>query len=1129
MKKLQDILISTRTMAVLLLVFAFSMAYATFLENDYGTPTAKALIYEAKWFEAVMLLLILNFMGNIARYRLWRKEKWPVLVFHLAFIVIFIGGAVTRYISYEGQMHIREGAISNEIVTDKNFFKIQIEEKGDVLNYQDVPYMMIPDAAREHSLIAKLISHNFKAGYDFHGKQVNVKQVKYIQRKKDSLIADASGEEFLHVVSAGQRGRDNIFIKSGETKSVNGTLVSYNRPIEGAVEFKNENGQLMIKTPVDAGFMVMATQTSGTTKKDEYQPLSLRSLYTINDLKLVVPEGLKKGKILAYEGDRKKDKDVSDQLTVEVQGPKTKQLVDLSVERGNPGAFKQITIDGLNIILGYGPKIYNTPFSLKLDDFVMETYPGSTSPSAYESHVKIIDQGKQTPYKIYMNHVLNHSGYRFFQASFDPDRQGTVLSVNHDFWGTIITYIGYALLFLGMFVIFFWKGTHFWKLNKMLKNINRKRMTAAVLILLSMNFSAQKIDMHGTDGSAQQAHSATDGHNHGEEEAAVTQSVQKSQNPLTLKYPKAISADEIIARNKITAEHAGKFGYLLVQNREGRIVPINTQALDILRKLYKSDSFKGENGTSLTADQWFLSVNTDTASWTMVPFIKIIKGGDELKAKTKANADGYTSLMNMFPADQNGQLHYVLEEDYQAAFRKKPAEQTIYDKAVIDLNDRVQIFNEFFGGQFMRIVPVKNDPNSTWHSWMDQNFEPDMESQQVMGPYFSSVLDAQKNGNWAKADQELAKLEQYQRTWGKNVVPTQNKIDLEVFMNKLNLNFKLLIFYTIIGGLLLVLGFVELFKPKKILNTIIKATIWIGIVGYVAHFLGLIIRWYLSGHAPWSNGYEAIIFISWVGISAGLVFYFGIGKPRIKQTTNPNSRKLLGNANVSNALIPAAGFMVAVIMMGFAHGGSALDPQITPLVPVLKSYWLIVHVAIITSSYGFFALSMIIAVITLIFYIISGKELHWIHHDSTVKELTIVSEMSLTIGLYVLTVGTFLGGIWANESWGRYWSWDPKETWAFISVMVYAFVLHMRLVPGLRSRWAFHVATMFAFCSMVMTYFGVNYYLSGLHSYAAGDPVPVPAWVYIGLATMLLLAVVSYFKFKSFKSSLKISHNNSHE
>lgn len=1106
-------------MAVLLLVFAIAMAYATFLENDYGTPTAKALIYEAKWFELIMVLLILNFIGNIGRYRLWKREKWPVLMFHLAFVFIFIGGAITRYISFEGQMVIREGETSNEIVTDKNFFKIQIEDKGDVLNYQDIPFMTVPTAATNNSLFASLSARRFKATYDFHGKKIKATEISYVQRKKDSLVADANGPEYLHLVSTAETGRQNIYIKPGEAKSINGTLVTFNRAIAGAVEFKKENGQLLIKTPVDAAFMTMATQATGNTKKDEFQPLVLRSLYTINELKLVVPEGLKKGTLTAIEGDRKKDQNVPDAMTIELQGPKTKQLVELSVERGNPNAYKQITMDGLNIMVGFGPKIYNTPFALKLDDFVMETYPGSSSPSAYESHVQIIDEGKQTPYKIYMNHVLNYKGYRFFQSSFSPDRMGTVLSVNHDYWGTLVSYIGYGLLFLGLFIIFFWKGTHFWKLNKMLKDINRKKAAAVFLLFLSLGLNAQKIETHGTnDGSGNHVHVEGDNHSHDVAPEAQQQSSQQGPSARPFSKMRTISADEIIDKNKINADHANQFGYLLVQNFEGRIVPVNTQALDVLRKLHKSDSFKGTDGKSLTADQWFLSVNTDTESWTMVPLIKIHLGGDLLKKKVKANEGGYTSLMNLFPIDpKTGAMRYILEDDYNIAFRKKPAEQSKYDLAVIDLNDRVQAFNEFFSGQFMRIVPLKNDPNHTWHSWLDKNFEPDMESQQVMGPYFAEVLQAQKSGNWSKADAELAKLSEYQQKWGKSVVPSKSRVDVEVFSNKININFKLLIFYTIIGSIILILGFVQLFKPGNLLSKIIKVFIYFGIVGYFFHFLGLIARWYISGHAPWSNGYEAIIFISWIGISAGLMFYFGFGKENLSQKAANATLNLVKKGNMSNALIPAAGFMVAVIMMGFAHGGSALDPQISPLVPVLKSYWLIVHVAIITSSYGFFALSMIIAIISLVFYIISNKKQFNIHNDTTLKELVIVSEMSLTIGLFTLTVGNFLGGIWANESWGRYWSWDPKETWAFISIMIYAFILHMRLVPGLRSRWAFHVATLFGFCSMVMTYFGVNYYLSGLHSYAAGDPVPVPAWVYIGLSFMFVLSLLSYFKFRALK------------
>jgi cytochrome c-type biogenesis protein CcsB len=1070
MKKIQDILISTRTMAVLLLVFAISMAVATFIENDYGTPTAKALIYEAKWFEAVMFLLILNFIGNISRYRLFRREKWPVLVFHLAFILIFIGGAITRYISFEGTMHIREGETNNEIVTDKHFFKIKIEEKGEQQNYHDVPYLMSP------------LHHDFQATYDFLGKEkIVIKTLDYIQRKKDSLVS-GTGKEYLHLVSTGDTGgRQNIYLAEGDVQNINGTLVSYNRTaIEGAVEFQKKDGQLYIKTPVNAAFMTMATQATGTTVKDEFQPLVLRSLYTIEQLKLVIPEGTKRGKLVNYEGDKQKDKDVPDMLKVEVSGPKTKQIVDLVVEKGNPNNYKQIKIDGLDVMLGFGPKIYFTqPFALKLEKFVMETYPGSSSPSAYESHVKIVDEGKETPYNIYMNHVLNYKGYRFFQASFDPDRKGTVLSVNHDFWGTLISYIGYAFLFIGMFVTMFWKGSRFWSLNQMLKTISRKKAAAILLLLLSFGINAQEIDMHGKDGSHQGA----------------AQSEMQPTSPN--KNPAVIDADAMVKNIEISKEHADKFAYLLVQNYEGRIVPSNTQAIDILHKLTSRDKFQ-----DLDANQWFLAATIDPMFWAQVNIIKIEtagKVGKDLRAKTKATEEGFTSLIKLFPADKNGNLRFVLEDDYNDAFRKKPAERTRYDEAVIKLNDKVQVLNGIMSYQYFRTVPVKNDSNHTWNSVMTPSFEPDENAQAVLGPYLSSVLLATQGGSWAKADAELKKVVDYQQKWGKNVVPSETKVKLEVLINKLDINFKLLIFYTLIGGLLLVLGFIELFKPNRILNAVIKALIYIGAVGYTFHFLGLVARWYISGHAPWSNGYEAIIFISWVGITAGYALYRN-----------------------SNTLIPAAGFLVAVIMMGFAHGGSALDPQITPLVPVLKSYWLVVHVAIITSSYGFFSLSMLIAMISLIFYIIANKDTFRRHNDTTLKELAIVSEMSLNIGLLALTIGNFLGGIWANESWGRYWSWDPKETWAFISIMIYAFVIHMRLVPGLRGRYTFHVVTMFAFCSMVMTYFGVNYYLSGLHSYAKGDPIPLPVWVYVGIGYMILLSLAAWFKYKKLHNDLHI-------
>jgi cytochrome c-type biogenesis protein CcsB len=186
-----------------------------------------------------------------------------------------------------------------------------------------------------------------------------------------------------------------------------------------------------------------------------------------------------------------------------------------------------------------------------------------------------------------------------------------------------------------------------------------------------------------------------------------------------------------------------------------------------------------------------------------------------------------------------------------------------------------------------------------------------------------------------------------------------------------------------------------------------------------------------------------------------------------------------------------------------------MDPEITNLGPVLKSYWLLIHVAIITASYGFLSLGALLALINLFFMISqTGNRIQAV--GDIIIELTIIIEMTLIVGLYMLTIGTFLGGVWANESWGRYWGWDPKETWALVSVLIYAFVAHMRLVPGLKGNYLFNLMALLSFSSIIMTYFGVNYYLSGLHSYAKGDPIPVPVFVYYTIAAVLIIAILAW-------------------
>jgi len=295
-------------------------------------------------------------------------------------------------------------------------------------------------------------------------------------------------------------------------------------------------------------------------------------------------------------------------------------------------------------------------------------------------------------------------------------------------------------------------------------------------------------------------------------------------------------------------------------------------------------------------------------------------------------------------------------------------------------------------------------------------------------------------------------------------------------------------YYCIVGLVLLILLIVQLFKNTRFVRILVTVFKWLIILGFLAHTSGLIIRWIISGHAPWSNGYESMIYIAWATILAGLIF---------------SKRSLLALA--ATAIVSAMLLMVAHL--------NWLDPEITNLVPVLKSYWLMIHVAIIVASYGFLALGAILGFISLILIIFTTKK-NKVKLKDTLSELTIINEKAIEVGLFMLTIGTFLGGVWANESWGRYWGWDPKETWALASVLVYVFVLHMRFIPFWRNSFYLNFMSMIAIKSIIMTYFGVNYYLSGLHSYAAGDPMPIPFFVPFIVVLFLILGFIAFFRFK---------------
>jgi len=292
------------------------------------------------------------------------------------------------------------------------------------------------------------------------------------------------------------------------------------------------------------------------------------------------------------------------------------------------------------------------------------------------------------------------------------------------------------------------------------------------------------------------------------------------------------------------------------------------------------------------------------------------------------------------------------------------------------------------------------------------------------------------------------------------------------------------------GVIMLILVVSQIFKDSKFIRILIKISAISVLLLFVLHTVGLGSRWYISGHAPWSDAYESMIYVAWATMFFGLAF----------------GRK-------SYLTIASTAFVASMLLM-IAHW-NWMDPAIANLQPVLDSYWLMIHVSVIVASYGPFTLGMILGSVSLLLMILTTEK-NKVKMGLNIKEITIITEMALTVGLVMLTIGNFLGGQWANESWGRYWGWDPKETWALISIMVYAFVIHMRLVPGLRSRWFFNLMAVVAFASIMMTYFGVNFYLAGLHSYASGEKVITPTFIYYAIAGVGVLGALSYWKYNKY-------------
>ncbi|APA47450.1 cytochrome C biogenesis protein [Campylobacter jejuni] len=1058
-----------RVSVVLFLLFALFCALATFIESAYGTPTAWAMVYDTFWFEYIQLLLGINLLCGMFRYKMFGLKKLPLMIFHISFLFILVGSAMTRYAGFEGILPIREHTQNSLIESSKTSLRISAIKDGE--RYSAVNDRYIGNLPFANSFKLKLNLGDDQAVLKYKDLILNAHYTYKENNNSDPLLV-------LMLSQKGSQGVDVKFEK-GEVKNIEGVNFAFmNDNVKAPFVKIDEN--LTLSSSENLHFLSMLDGQNLDLKIGEKANAKERRLYEINDISFVVkaaslhaqealegsnrpqdesfwlwfksawlevgrtmlistfgePQNWKNSLLLHFKDFALSNKNKNLELT----GSNALKL-ELSYKNESKEFYifeynKPIMIElaDQKFFISWALSYEQLPFDIYLRDFVLDRYPGSMSPASYASEITVKNNNENFDYRIFMNNVLDYDGYRFYQSSYDQDEKGTVLSVNKD-PGKIPTYIGYFLLCLGMFMNFLNPHSRFRTLARLI-NKDTLKHTSVIIFILLLSFGSEK----------------------------------------------TFAQDLNSTLPVVNTNHAKALATLIVQkSADGRMVPFDTLSREILEKIHQSDSYKDQNSNAV-----MLSMLVDVDKWQMEPFILMPQNQavrDAIANILEIPSAKYISYKDFF--DENNR--YKLQKYVENANRKNPNARGVFDKEIIKLDERANVVNLVFSGELFKFIPIQNNPNNVWLAPFSAvtTLKGD-EGHIVLAliqNYFSAVENAFKDGNWTRADEGLKFIKEYQEKIGYKVMPSKTKVEMEIFSNKAEIFVKLAPVYLIAGFLLLILVFSKMVVPNLKISFIFKVVYVLNVLAFVIHTVGLGLRAYLSGHAPWSNGYESMVYIAWALSLSGIFF----------------SRK-------SPIALSLTSILSGVVLM-VAHL-SEMNPQITNLVPVLNSYWLSIHVSVITASYGFLGLCALLGIFTLFLMCFLKKDGKYnLNILRNITEATRINEMAMIFGLCLLTVGNFLGAIWANESWGRYWSWDSKETWALVSILVYAAILHLRMIPKYCNQFVFALWSMFAYWVIIMTYFGVNYFLTGLHSYAAGEAAQIPNYVYLGFALMVVLAL----------------------
>ena len=641
------------------------------------------------------------------------------------------------------------------------------------------------------------------------------------------------------------------------------------------------------------------------------------------------------------------------------------------------------------------------PFSLSLKSFEIEYYPGTTSPANYTSIVELTGAktGETVEHEISMNNILRYKGYRFYQSSFDEDWKGSILSVNHDPWGILLSYIGYFLMFFSMLWILFDKRERF---HFLLKKLAQK----AILPVLLLSFATDLLGF---------------------------------QNP-----PAGLESE----RNLPDLENPAGFTDLGSQwvDYHGRISPIQTLANDFTSKLTGKNSYQ-----SLSGEQFFFGWLFFPDQWKQEPVFKLKSA--ELK-RIAGSQDDYASLADFIDADGRNKL----EPYYRQMYGSNKPEGWL--KEAVMLDDKFHLVEMLQNGSLLKIFPMKdNNGKLQWYAPnMDMPVQADSTEIKFVKNFLSLYYEALVHGDAATLSNLNTQLSTFQKKAG-DALPSATQLKMEQIYNRTQI-FSALFKICLVMGFLCLLFFIfsSVFNNSKIqgfwwMERFFDIALWIVFAACTA---GLGLRTFIGGRLPLSNGYETMLLLTWFSLLTGIL------------------------ARRYSFLIVAFSFLMAGFTLLVAHI-SSMNPQITPLVPVLQSPLLTIHVLMIMVAYGLCGFMALNSLTALVIWLIGKKITNRTEYILKMKE---TGELFMYPATFLLGAGIFIGAIWANISWGRYWGWDPKEVWALVTFLLMSFTFHDKTLTWFRKPLFYHAFVLLIFIAVLMTYFGVNYLLGGKHSYA---------------------------------------------